>query len=273
MRHTKIRRLLFDHALNELPQQERATIEEHLRTCSSCAADLQRLTEALGLLKIPLTLPSDELPAEYWARFASTVDQKIDRSRKEVPALSFLESMGSFLLLRPARTAATMGALVLATIAFLLFPRQIPERDTASSEEPKVQGLTLEAKDARMSDYLRRSKVLLVGLANMKTDDEGPVDLSAERAASRKLVLEARYLKQQPLDSRSSKLINDMDKIMIEVANMRDNVDKPDVDFIRGGIHQENLLFKIRMAENYYRTAGYSGERDITEDNNRHQLK
>jgi hypothetical protein len=30
---------------------------------------------------------------------------------------------------------------------------------------------------------------------------------------------------------------------------MEDHVDLPDVEIVRGGIHQENMLFKIRMAE------------------------
>jgi len=273
MRHTTIRRMLYDYALDELPSARRATVEEHLQTCRSCAADVQRLTEALGLLKISPKLPSDDLSTAYWEQFASTVDHKIDGSRNQFAAFSFLENMGSFLLLRPAGTAAAMGTLVVATIAFLLFPRQVPPRESVVNEAPSVQAVPAAAKDVRMSDYLRRSKALLVGLSNMNTVDEGPVDLSVERDASRKLVREARYLKQQPLDPRSSRLINDLDKILIEVANMKANVDRPDVEFIRGGIHQENLLFKIRMAENFYRTARFSQSGGSAEDNDRQQLK
>jgi hypothetical protein len=77
------------------------------------------------------------------------------------------------------------------------------------------------------------------------------------------LVREARYLKQQPLDVRSRQLMNDLERILIELANTEEQNDLPNVEIIRGGIHQENLLFKIRMAEAMYDSAQfmYAGER------------
>ncbi len=176
-----------------------------------------------------------------------------------------LENLGSFLVLRPIRATVALGTLVVATIAFLLIPRSAPPVAPVASGTPASATVSAEphasgtARELKMGDYLRRSKALLVGLSNMKTADDEPVDLSVERNASRELVRDARLLKQQPLDPRSSRLINDVDKILIEVANMRPTADKPDVDFIRGGIHQENLLFKIRMAEHFYRTARFDG--------------
>ena len=94
----------------------------------------------------------------------------------------------------------------------------------------------------------------------MKLNENQQVDLSAERKYSRALLQEARYLKNQPMDNRSAKLIGDLEKILIQLANAKDQGDAPDVEIIRGGIHQENLLFKIRVAESVFdssRTPGY----------------
>jgi hypothetical protein len=63
-------------------------------------------------------------------------------------------------------------------------------------------------------------------------------------------VHEARYLRNQPLDARSAELVGDLEKIMIELANLEEEHDLPNVELIRTGIRRENLLFKIRMAEN-----------------------
>lgn len=259
MRHAKIRRQLYDYVLDELPPAGRAIVKEHLHSCDSCSADVQRLTRALGLLKIPARLPSDDLPPAYWNNFASQVDAKINQTHSRFGVLSIFENLGTFILLRPAGAATAMGTLVVATIAFLLFPRSVPLTEQGKPEAIAPHVVQANRADVRMDDYLRKSKVLLVGLANMKPADEGPIDLSVERDVSRKLVHEARYLKQQPLDPRSSRLINDLDKILIEIANMKETTDRPRVEYIRGGIHQENLLFKIRMAENFYRTARYTG--------------
>jgi hypothetical protein len=83
----------------------------------------------------------------------------------------------------------------------------------------------------------------------MKHEPGRSFDLSAEREVSRDLIKEARYLREQDIDRRSARLIEDLNKILIELANLEDEHDLPDVEIIRGGIHQENLLFKIRMAE------------------------
>ncbi len=58
--------------------------------------------------------------------------------------------------------------------------------------------LRVRYADNRMSQYLRKSKVLLIGIANLETDGGQPVDFSVEQRASRELVREARYLKQRP---------------------------------------------------------------------------
>jgi len=105
---------------------------------------------------------------------------------------------------------------------------------------------------------------LLVGIENMKTGEGGAVDLSAERRASRDLVQEARYFRQLRLDPRSERLMGDLEKIFIELSNSHDSRSRPDVELLRSGIQQENLLFKIRMAEN---TARFSYARDVPDGN------
>ncbi len=132
-------------------------------------------------------------------------------------------------------------------------------KSITSSEYALVQDDAAE----RMSEYLRKSRTLFVGIVNMKTDPSSPLDLSAEQQLSRSLVHEARYLKQRMLGSRSAKLVNDMEKILIELANLESANDLPNVELIRGGIAQENLLFKIRMAEATLDTAVAGTNEDV----------
>jgi hypothetical protein len=49
--------------------------------------------------------------------------------------------------------------------------------------------------------------------------------------------------------------VSDLEKILIQLENIKSQHDLPDVEIIRGGIHQENLLFKTRMAEARYDSA------------------
>jgi hypothetical protein len=100
-----------------------------------------------------------------------------------------------------------------------------------------------------MNEYLKKSRVLLVGLSNNRGQGNEWGDLSVERGRSRQLVHEARLLKRQPLDVRSAKLIDDLERIQIELANLDESRAGSDVEPIIAGIRQENLLFKIRMTE------------------------
>ena len=53
------------------------------------------------------------------------------------------------------------------------------------------------------------------------------------------------------MEARSARLIGDLEKILIELANIEEDQDIPNVEMIRSGIRRENLLFKIRMTESY----------------------
>ena len=83
-------------------------------------------------------------------------------------------------------------------------------------------------------------------------------DLQAEREASRELVNEARALREEALDVNSARLINDLEKIQIELANMTPDDASPGVAMLRQGIESKNLLFKLRIAETLYQQVKYA---------------
>lgn len=248
--HRKTRRLLYEYIAGDLSHEEVARIESHTAACASCKKELEDLRSILG------TLPSSPAPSnrqteEYWQGFVDTVERRtVARNAREFKSL--WQSIESLLVLRPRHAAVLGGSFALtaaAVFAWHIFsapPAQQPfivEEAGTTSEE-----FTPE----RVSQYFRKSKVLLVGLTNSKMPEDHAVDFSVERRASRELVREARYLRQQPLDRRSSHLIDNLEKILIELANLEETNDLPDVEIIRGGIQRENLLFKIRMAEARY---------------------
>jgi len=112
-----------------------------------------------------------------------------------------------------------------------------------------------------MDSYLRKSRMLLVGVTNMPVDEGQPVDLSVEQQTSRALADEARILKQETLDDRSLQLISELEKIQIELANMKSDNQVPTIALVRGGIEQENLLFKIRIQEAIQLKVSYADQK------------
>lgn len=243
--------LLYEFVRGELPQEKAGELEAHLAVCEACHAELEIIRQAVAFLGNESVDPSMNLSEEYWRSFPLRVEERTRTSaRAPFTRVSFLDAVISFLTFdRKYLYAAAISAAVVVAVLFFW-----PRGDHATVEKlatvpaPSSDFQVLPARD-RLTQYFRKSKVLLVGITNMTPGDGQQIDLRSERKASRGLILEARYLKKQRLDLRSAKLIDDMNKILIELANMEEQADLPDVELIRSGIHQENLLFKIRIAE------------------------
>ncbi len=251
------------------------------------------MQEALALATRADRPASDARSKEFWAAFATAVEGRISRSRQKKTLLADVwDLVHSYFFFRRGSFALAGMAAAMILLAIVLVNRPNPPREVVFVDSSKSKSIPLEPRngialradeerpgqsddvsqpnytaspqelplrvryaDNRMSQYLRKSKILLIGIANLKTDEGQPVDLSVEQRTSRELVREARYLKQRPLNPRVDQLVDEMSRILIELANVTKDKQVPNMEIIRSGIHQENLLFKIRMAEAVYDSA------------------
>lgn len=258
--HAPIRNMLYEYLRDELDEHDRLAVEKHLQRCRRCCEAADDLGLVLGILTRPASPPAEECPPEFWQNLISDVegDMRPITSKRRSLLQNILEEVAALPVFQP-KVAIALGVLlvVIATGIVTWELTRSGANDHQTAEAPSVapparnDSTTIDV-DTRVHDYLRRSKVLLVGLANLKTGAGSPLDLSTERRASRELAHEARYLTQQPLDERSARLINDLKKIQIELSNSDDQKAMPDVDLIRQGIQRKNLLFKVRVAETLY---------------------
>jgi hypothetical protein len=273
-----VKLMLYEYVQDELSPAERLEVEAHLADCKKCDAQLRSLRDVLTLLPRPETQASEGRSEEFWNLFASKVEQKLAQQEREhrrpwADALDWIEEL---LLLRPKYTYTMAGTLAVLVVAFA-FLTFLPQKshDISSAlngnskqlehvANPIAPGSESEFTfpNERVSQYFRKSKTLLVGLANLRIEQDEPLDFTTERRVSRDLIREARYLKQQPIDPRSRELMNNLERILIELENIEEKDDLPNVEIIRGGIHQENLLFRIRMAEAMYDSTRFLTARD-----------
>jgi hypothetical protein len=258
MKHTEVQNALYDFLQHELSEEESKDIEHHLVACKACTEELHQLRHALALLPSPSADPAEGKGKQFFDALALRVEREIRERRapRKNSLMQFIESVRLSVRLRPSYAYAFGGTLAVVVFALLFVARQ-PERHAeyaGNEEQLSDYELAHLQTQQRMSNYLQKSKTLLVGIANMKQYDRGDADFSAERKLSRNLVHEARFLKSQPMDERSAKLLQDLQKILIELANLEETNDVPNVEMIRSGINQENLLFKIRMAETSFDT-------------------
>ncbi|HEY4613078.1 MAG TPA: zf-HC2 domain-containing protein, partial [Bacteroidota bacterium] len=246
--------LLYEFHRGELPEADRQMVEAHLAQCERCSTAATEIRELLSSVPVRPTQPSEKRPAQFWNNFAVNVINQIRREeqRQSVRKVSFGEYLQSVLIYQ-RRALVTVG-LGVAVVAAIVLTRQLVSVEERDGEQlARVENeAEIPTVQARLGQYLRKSQVLMVGLMNMKTENGNGFDLNAERTASRALIQEARYLSGQDIDERAKRLIGDLEKILIELANIEESHDLPDVEILRAGIRQENLLFKLRMGEQLY---------------------
>jgi hypothetical protein len=253
MRHSTARKNLVEHVRGELAAKQAAEVERHVSDCLECREECEILKEVFRAMPVASGSFSDRPPADYWKTFARRVDARLaDKGRKPAPIRLNLDGIGAYLRPRwkPVLVSAGVGALMTAAIAiWLLGPREHPPVVPGAQDAQVIQATHRE----EINDYFERSRILLIGIANLPADDGDKIDFSVERSAARDLVHTARYLEQKPIDSRSRELIRQLERVLVELANLEAQTDVPEVDVIRTGLRQQNLLFKIRMAENQKR--------------------
>jgi Putative zinc-finger len=257
--HAEIQVLLYDYLSGEVTPEERRKIEGHIAGCLICGRELEELKSFNELSFAKKRTPSDELPEEYWREFASNIEQKVSARRKK-PVYSiqkWWDPLITFVRFRPRFTAifASSMAIIAVTVSLIM----LMHKESPKLSMDNLQSVVTEPVnvDERVGQYLKKSKVLLVGLSNMDTMESTAEDLSTERTVSRQLANEARYLQQQSIDIQASRLIRDLAKVQEALADFSNTNENADLSTIRQNINNNNLLFKVRMAESVYGNARF----------------
>ncbi|MBI4811696.1 MAG: hypothetical protein HY800_09715 [Ignavibacteriales bacterium] len=210
--------------------------------------------------------PSDHRSPEYWQNFFLRVDKQIRTNEFKKQGTSISDEVITIALSWRRPIIAIGSVLVIFALVFALWRSNTSLDVKKVTGQPKPPVARSTETDNRIADYFRRSKTLLIGLSNINLDNPKEIDLSSEQRLSRELVNEARNLQYLPMDDHSARLVDDLEKILIELANLKNESDFSNVDIIQSSIYKENLLFKIRMVEPIYNdtrfvNATYEGDR------------
>jgi hypothetical protein len=252
--HKQIQSQFYDYIQGGLKSDEHSIIDTHLASCTMCRCKLEELKRFIESPVFSPELPSDKLPPEYWNNFALEVEQKIRtyEIEKREYSLSLWDWLNSLFIFHKRQIIAVSSALTIVCMAITGWLLYVPTLVDEKIALPEISSSQFMEIDQKVGEYLHKSKTLLVGISNLDLEEKSPIDVTAEKKASRNLVQEARYLKNQPLDIRSARLIGDLERIQIELATIKDDAAIPRIEMLREGIHRGNLLFKIRMAESMY---------------------
>jgi len=247
----RIRLMLYDYLQGSLPAEDHRLVERHLARCPRCARELVALQESVSLLARAARQQASDEPE--WDRMvdsilsANAVLERLSAARRPRASLRLAIWLGA----HRRRTALGAALAVAALLVAIILPRGTG--DPAEPVHANAGQLADSIVNERVTRYFRTSRVLLTELSNV-SPRRARTDMSPERRASRELLSEARYLRRQPLDEYSAGVISDVERIMLTMANLPDHDPEGEVSLLQQGVDHRNLLFRVRMAEQAYRS-------------------
>jgi hypothetical protein len=244
MRHLTDEELLLDF-YDEGTAVDRTRVRTHLEHCEQCRALDQELRSVLTAVDTAsITEPPSGFEREMWARIEPLLPvQQTWRTRWNgmMPRLA---------------VAASIGILVVAAFtAGRVWERPHP---TASGRVDEDQTLNERLLRAEVEDHLERSQRVLAELVN--ADYQIATPIAGDRARAADLVAAGRLYRrsaEQTGDSEIGGLLEDLERVLVEVANGPADIAPEELARLRQRIDDQDLVFRVRVVAREIRERGW----------------
>jgi len=233
------------HYYGEMTGAEEAAAAAHLGTCSACRREYTQLQRVLGVID-ERSVSDIDLPPSFERTVWARLEPDLRKERR---------GWISWLLTSPAPLGLAAAVIVLVAGSFyagrVLSPPSPPVAapSTAATEQIRERILLVD-----LGDHLDRSQMVLVELVS--GEDSGDIDISAERARAEQLVADNRLYRQtaeQTGDVAVSDLLDEIERVLTEVAASPEKVSSADLAEVRRRIESGDLLFKVRVVSSEVR--------------------
>jgi hypothetical protein len=215
--------------------------EQHLEQCDDCRALFGSLQRALNVVD---SMPIPERGGEYGAQVWQRLEGKL-------PARRWRWIWSSGPAVRWASAAMAMAVLLAAAfVAGRSFPNHPAAPEVASDAQVRERVLLVA-----VGDYLDRSQMVLVELAN--TNAKGSLDISSAQERAQELVSETRLYQQTAAatgDTKVSGILDDLERVMLEIARGPSRLSPAELEKFRARLEAEGILFKIRVVNSNVRS-------------------
>jgi hypothetical protein len=243
--------LFVEAFYNEINSENRRLLEAHLKTCAKCAAEYSGMKATLNLMN---QREHKEPTPGFFENYLPNLEKRIEEQKgeSETKVISWRRNLNT----RYAWVVRLAAAIAFISIGILIgkhIQNQQPTQTIAAVSLPPAVGVVPASADERAMRYLKRSQVLLLGLVNNDPDQTGSVpDFSRKKAISKELVQEASVLKQDlnnPNQRRLKELVSDLEVILIQIANLEEKNDMPQIELLKSGVDRKEILLKINLEE------------------------
>ncbi len=209
--------------------------EQHLDECEGCRdlyGSLQRVLNVVDTLPVPVRGP--EYGAQVWQRLES-----------RLPGRRRFWTFPSPWRWAVAGTAIA-GLMVAAFVAGRFYPPPQVKRPVqmAATDPQAGERILLVA----VGDYLERSQMVLVELAN--ANPKVPMDISSTQERAADLVSESRLYRQTAAHTGNTavaSVLDDLDRVLMEIAHAPSEISPGELEKLRQRLEAEGILFKIRV--------------------------
>lgn len=244
---TMFREQISSALYRELNGDELEQFEAHRQSCRGCASLFAGMAATVSLMN---RLRREEPEDAYWAGYSARVMDKIEK----------LRAKENFNLLKlPARLpswAYGIAALLLLIVGIYLGksffgPGTSPVSPAGDAYGPATAGMP-DSITAMVAAYLDRSRNVLLGVVNSDAATYSPALLETQQRASRELLNRGVFLKaalNRPDQQQVRQLIQSLEVILLQLANIEVEPGVPMVELVRDGINKNSILLKINMEE------------------------
>lgn len=211
--------------------------EQHLEECGECRELYSSLQRVLNVVD---SMPVPERGAEYGP-------QVWQRIRRQIPAgrgprwAAWLRPQWRW----AAATAAFAALLVAAFVAGRFYPQgRKPGLQLSAIDLRPNQGVLMVA----VGDYLERSQMVLIELAN--ANPKGDLDISSEKERAGDLVSETRLYRQTAAhtgDTAVTSVLDELERVLLDITHAPSELSPEELNELRHRLEVEGILFKMRV--------------------------
>jgi hypothetical protein len=226
---------LILHSYGETERGDAARIDAHLAACAECQDAKEQLVRVM-------TLVDSASPVEAPLGFERTAWARLE------PHLDGNTRSGWRTFFWFPQWALAGGVAALVVTAFVAGrvsggdpSVNTPAAVTAGAEPSRVL-------QAEVGDHLDRTQMMLVELVNAETDQADV--FASEQARASDLVAVNRLIRQsaeQSGDGAIVAVLEDLERVLLEIANAPANASSNDLTDLQSRITTEDLLFRLRV--------------------------
>lgn len=244
---------LILHYYGETAPADETRVGSHLESCAECQVAKERLHRVLTLVDsaAPVEAPLG-FERSAWARLEPALDEfqgvsPVRRSANKVYDLVFGKTAREGGWFPQWALAGGVAALVIAAFMAGRFSGggsavTTPDAAVVASVEPD------RVLQAAVGDHLDRTQMMLVELAN--ADVDGADVLAGEQERAVDLVAANRVIRASALQSGDAQIVDileDLERVLLEIANGPATVTSNDLTDLQSRITREDLLFRLRV--------------------------